>query len=74
MRREFSVHIKNHMCYYIVHAIFYVLMITCYIYHACSAPSNLKAQSYVDTMLVSILGLAAVQEITIMVAKEKGGQ
>ena len=30
------------------------------IYHACSAPSNLQAQSYVDNMLVSTSGLAEV--------------
>jgi hypothetical protein len=35
-------------------------MILCYIYHACSVPSNQKAQSCVDTMLVSTSGLARV--------------
>jgi hypothetical protein len=37
----------------------YVLTIMCYIYRACSAPNNLKAQSCVDTTLVSTSGLAA---------------
>ena len=35
-----------------------VQMTMCYIYHTCSAPSNLQAQSCVDTILVSTSGLA----------------
>jgi len=37
-----------------------VLMTMCYIYHAWSAPSNLKAQSCMNTMLVSTSGHADV--------------
>ena len=36
----------------------------CYIYHACSATSNLQAQSCVDLMLVSSSGLADVKATT----------
>jgi hypothetical protein len=57
-------------------------MIMCYIYHACSAPSNLETQSCVDSILVSTSGLADVTATAGVTSKNskdwweknKGGQ
>ena len=79
VRRDFLIRMKNRMCYYIVHAIY--MCPNEYVLHACSAPSNLKARSCVDTMLVRASSLArhtielvAAQKIYSMVAKVNGGQ
>ena len=56
IRRQFPVRMKNLMCYYIVHDIY--VCPNDYVLHACSAPSNLKGHSYVDTILVTTSGVA----------------
>ena len=64
--REATIPGKYEESYILLHRAYYLyfLMTMCYIYHACSALSNLQAQSCVDPMLVSSSGLADVKATT----------
>jgi len=58
--REATIPGKYEESYMLLHRAYYLYFVLtmCYIYHTCSALSNLQVQSCVDTILVSTSGLA----------------